>query len=225
MLHNGVWRVWVGSVALLAATIVLGRLSTRRIPEPLAHPLNEISSEIDEWSAIGDTKPDPGTLRSLDATSTLLRSYRRQNSQLDLFIAFYALQRAGESMHSPKHCLPGSGWEILQRGVVALPGPGAPKLVNKFSIQHEGRKVLMFYWYQSHDRVIADEYAGKLQLVRDTLLTGHTAGSIVRVSLPDTPGAEQKALLFSSQMMLEVQRCLGASSKPDQLSLLQSPVQ
>jgi hypothetical protein len=39
--------------------------------------------------------------------------------------------------------------------------------------------MLMFYWYQSRNRIVANEYLGKILLAKDTLLTGRTAGSIV----------------------------------------------
>ena len=213
-------KLWIGTAVLLAGTLVLGRLSTRRIPEPLAHPLDQIDSEIVGWKAAGDSKLDSHTLKSLDPTSYLVRSYRRGDSQLELFIAFYALQRAGESMHSPRRCLPGGGWEIIQRAVVPLPGFASPPMVNKFSIENSGRKVLMFYWYQSHDRVVADEYAGKILLARDTILTGHTAGSIVRINLTDGPGAEQDALQFAAKVLPQVQRCLGFAPSSSQISAL-----
>ena len=35
----------------------------------------------------------------------------------------------------------------------------------------------VFYWYQSKDRIVADEYVGKILLIRDTVVDGHTAGT------------------------------------------------
>ena len=60
-------------------------------------------------------------VRALDPTSYLSRTYRKGSNDADLFIAFYAQQRAGESMHSPKHCLPGSGWEIWKHDSAPVP--------------------------------------------------------------------------------------------------------
>ena len=67
----------------------------------------------------------------------------------------------------------------------------------------------MFYWYQSKNRIVANEYIGKVMLARDTLLTGHTAGSIVRITLPDVPGANEEGVAIASKVIGEMQRCFG----------------
>ena len=69
----------------------------------------------------------------------------------------------------------------------------------------------MLYWYQSADRVIANEYLGKILLARDSLMSGRTAGSIVRIIVADTPGAEDQAVAFASKVIGEVRRCFRES--------------
>jgi EpsI family protein len=200
---------FAATTAFLVGTILLDGLVARRIPEPLAIPLDRIASRIGGWTAFQDQTLPPPTLHALKPTSYLVRKYQKGSSQLDLFIAFYAQQRAGESMHSPKHCLPGAGWEIWKHDSALVPVNGKQLEINKYSIQNLGTRMLMFYWYQSKDQIVASEYAGKILLARDTLLTGHTAGSIVRIMLPDVPGADEEAVLFASRMIPEVQRCFG----------------
>jgi EpsI family protein len=202
---------WIVTTVLLAGTLALSGLTARRIPEPLAIPLDRIDRQISGWTAFKEVALDPGALRSLDATSTLARLYRKGAMNLDLFIAFYAQQRAGESMHSPKHCLPGGGWEIWKHDSALVPVAGRKFEVNKYSIQNSGTRMLMFYWYQSKDRIIASEYMGKILLARDSLMTGHTAGSIVRIMLPDAPGASEEGIRFASLLIPQVERCFGSA--------------
>lgn len=197
------------TVALLLGTIFLGNLTARRIPSPLAVPLEQIAPNVAGWAAVQNQKLPEGTLRALDATSYLSRVYRKDSRDLDLFIAFYAQQRAGESMHSPKHCLPGAGWEIWQHDSALVSANGLQYEVNKYSIQNAGRRMLMFYWYQSKSRIIASEYLGKILLAQDTILTGRTAGSIVRIMLPDVPSAGDEGVAFAASLIPQVQRCFG----------------
>jgi EpsI family protein len=193
----------------LVGVLVAGNLTERRTSEDLAVPLQGISSQIDGWTASGDqTLPKP-SLRQLNATSYLSREYRKGDEHLDLFIAYYSQQRAGESMHSPKHCLPGAGWEIWQLGSARVSVDGQDFEINKYSIENVGTRKVMFYWYQSRDRVIASEYLGKLLLARDSLLTGRTAGSLVRVMVDDSPAALKEGSQFSSSAIREVWRCMG----------------
>ena len=201
------------TVGLLVGALVANGLTARRISQPLAIPLERIEPNIVGWSAYEDRALPSYTLQALDATSYLSRGYQKGGRKLDLFIAFYAQQRAGESMHSPKHCLPGSGWEIWQQGSAMVPVNGSEFQVNQYRIENQGSRQLMLYWYQSRERIFASEYLGKVLLARDTLLSGQTAGSIVRILLPDTPGADQDGIAFASELMPEVWRCFGRGTK------------
>jgi EpsI family protein len=204
---------FAATAALLLGTTLLSGLTAHRIPEPLALPLDRIDPQIDGWMASGDHTLPASTLHALDATSYLVRTYQKGDSQLDLFIAFYAQQRAGESMHSPKHCLPGAGWEIWKHDSTLVPVHGTQVEINKYSIQNAGTRMLMFYWYQSKTRIVASEYMGKILLARDTLLSGQTAGSIVRIMLPDTPAANAEGVAFATRLIPEVERCFGSQSR------------
>lgn len=201
---------FAATAALLTGTILLSGLMSRRVSQPLERPLEEIGAAIEGWQSTTEKRLDAGVLRQLTPTSYLSRTYQKGDSQLDLFIAFYAQQRAGESMHSPKHCLPGSGWEIWRQDSAMIPVGGRQFEVNKYSIQNNGIRMLMFYWYQSANRIVANEYEGKILLARDTLLTGRTDGSIVRIIVPDKPGAEREGAAFASRLIAEVQRCFGS---------------
>lgn len=201
---------FAATVLLLLGTTVLSGLTARRIPETLAVPLDQIDSRIQGWTAMDDATLPAPTLHALAPTSYLVRTYRKGNSQLNLFIAFYSQQRAGESMHSPKHCLPGSGWEIWKHDSAFVPVHGKRVQINKYSIQNSGERMLMFYWYQSKARIISSEYIGKILLARDTILSGLTAGSIVRITLPDTPESSTEGVAFATNLIPEVERCFGS---------------
>ena len=200
---------FAATIALLVGTIFLSDLAAYRIPSPLAVPLEQIVPSVAGWTAIKDEKLPEGTLRALDATSYLSRTYRKDSKELDLFVAFYSQQRAGESMHSPKHCLPGAGWEIWKHDSALVATNGSQYEVNKYSIQNSGTRMLMLYWYQSKSRIIASEYLGKVLLAKDTIMTGRTAGSIVRIMLPDVPSAPGEGVAFAASIIPEVQRCFG----------------
>jgi hypothetical protein len=65
------------------------------------------------------------------------------------------------------------------------------------------------YWYQSKTRIIASEYLGKVLLTRDALLRNSTAGSIVRIIVPDRPGEIDAARDFAAGVIPQVQHCFG----------------
>jgi EpsI family protein len=197
------------TVLLLSVTLVASSLSERRRSEYLAQPLENIDKQLAGWRAVSDQALGARLLKVLLPTSYLARVYQKEDRQLGLFIAFYAQQRAGESMHSPKACLPAGGWEIWNYDSALVPVAGRQVRVNKYSIDNAGQRMLMFYWYQSRQRIIASEYLAKLLLVRDALVDGRTAGSLVRITVPDVAGASEEAVTFASGLIPQVDRCFG----------------
>ncbi len=192
---------------LLAVTLTASKLASNRVPAALAQPLNTIDKQILGYTGIDNPPITEGVLRELKPTSYLVRTYTGATLRADLFIAYYAQQRAGESMHSPKHCLPGAGWEIWNYQTANIPVGATTFKINEYSISHEGQRQLVLYWYQSKNRIIASEYLGKILLARDTLLQNSTAASIVRIIVPDQPGTEAEAKALASAIIPQVQRC------------------
>jgi EpsI family protein len=209
---TGISFRYICTVALLVATLGAYTWSGRRPSDFLAQPLDTIDKQMAGWTMTGTQPLTDVVLQKLQLTSYLSRTYVKDQSQLDLFVAYYAQQRTGESMHSPKHCLPGAGWEIWKHDSAMVPFNGQQVQINQYSIQNSGRRMLVFYWYQSKDRVLASEYMGKILLAKDTLLSGHTAGSLVRIILPDVPSAPAEGVVFAAQLMPQMQRCLGAAN-------------
>ena len=193
----------------LAATLLISGLMNNRQPESLARPLASIDSDIDGWSGADDPPLSDAVLNELLPTSYLSRTYRRAGEKLDLFIAYYSQQRAGENMHSPKHCLPGSGWEIWNYGLAQIPVNGRKVEINRYSIENTGARMVVLYWYQSRRRIIASEWEGKFLLVRDALLEGRTSGSLVRLTVPDRANAVADGETFAAAIIPRIQRCLG----------------
>lgn len=196
-------------VLLLVGTLTASKLTANRKSGSLARPLETIDTNIAGFTGVDGAPLTTGVLAQLKCDSYLSRTYHKDNLQADLFIAFYAQQRSGESMHSPKHCLPGAGWEIWDYGSAAIPVGDHSVSVNKYSISHDSQRDVVLYWYQSKPRIIASEYLGKILLARDALFQHSTAGSIVRIIVPDQPGAVDEARAFATALIPQVQHCFG----------------
>lgn len=196
------------SLALAATWAIVG-YAERNPPQPLARPLDAIPTEIAGWRGQPDPPMAARILQSLDATALLSRTYRKEGRDLNLFVAYYAKQKAGESMHSPKYCLPGGGWEPLETTYVKVPTVLGEVSINRYLIQKDGAKSLILYWYQSPGRIVASEYTGKAVLFWDGLIHRRQGGSIVRLTLPATPEGLEAGLRLAPPVIAEMQRCLG----------------
>lgn len=134
------------------------------------------------------------------------RIYQRAGqSPVDLFIAYFGSQRAGSTLHSPKNCLPGSGWTPLESSREQLRlSDGRTLNVNRYVIARGSERQLVLYWYQAHGRTIASEYDAKFYLVADAMRMNRTDGSLVRMVTPLGNGesfasAQQRLTTFAEQ--------------------------
>jgi exosortase D (VPLPA-CTERM-specific) len=109
---------------------------------------------------------------------------------VNLYVAYYASQRTWQSAHSPRSCLPGGGWNILnfsQHEVPAVRPNGAPLRVNRAIVQYGAERQLVYYWFQERGRNITSEYLVKWYLMTDALLQNRTDGALVRLITPLRP--------------------------------------
>ena len=203
------WRFGI-TLVLLSGALAVSASSGLRRSQPLAHPFSTIADRIGNWMGRDDPQLADRIVASLAATSYLSRTYTDGPRKLGLFAAFYANQRAGESMHSPKYCMPGGGWELRDSGRTTVLANGRRSEVNNYTLFRSGDRMRMIYWYQGRYRVVASEYKAKLYLLWDAARSGQTAGRIVRITMPDTPGALETALDFAAQVIPQVERCFGA---------------
>jgi len=196
---------------LLAGSLVVSASNNHRRPRPLAHPLSSIEKSIGGWTGTDDPPFTEVVEASLNATSYLSRTYRRGSATMNLFVAFYEQERAGESMHSPKYCMGGGGWEMVDSGLMPVGFDGRTARINDYLLYKGGDHARILYWYQGRRRVVADEYLTKVYLVWDALRHGETSGSIVRITLDEQPGALQDGVAFAAQVLHQLGRCFGSS--------------
>ena len=194
-------------IAAMAATAAF--LQARSRPEQLPDRLElaRFPLQMGEWR--GRVVPIGDEVREVLGDGDFAdRFYLRPASPpLDLFIAYFPTQRTGSSIHSPKNCLPGSGWTPLESGRLALRAPDGRTLsVNRYIVARGADRQLVLYWYQSHARVVASEYWAKIYLVLDAIRMNRSDGALVRVITPigsqeDARAAEQRAAQFATNVL------------------------
>jgi len=139
----------------------------------------------------------------------LVRDYYApdQPEPTNLYIAYFPSQRTGDTIHSPKNCLPGAGWAPVGNDRITLVVPGhAPFPANRYVIAKGGARQLVLYWYWAHDRGVASEYSAKFYLVKDSIRMNRSDGALVRIVTPVLPGetldaAQQRLLPFASHVV------------------------
>ena len=176
------------SLVLALQAVVLYAAFARKEVTPAIEPLGEFPKTSGAWSTVQEVPIEAEVQEVLKADDTLNRVYANRTAgvEANLFIAFFKTQRTGQSPHSPKNCLPGSGWEPVTTGLVTIPASGrsAPIVANRYVAAHGDEKAVVIYWYQSHDRIIASEYWAKFWLVMDSIRYHRSDTSLIKVVVP-----------------------------------------
>jgi exosortase D (VPLPA-CTERM-specific) len=105
-------------------------------------------------------------------------------SNINFYSAYYQTQRKGISVHSPKGCIPGDGWQITQFGQNEFPDitlDGNVLKVNRAVIEKGESRQLVYYWFQQRGRTLTDEFLVKWYLFYDAITMGRTDGSLIRL--------------------------------------------
>lgn len=174
--------------ALLLAQLVGVFAVSRKETVPLARPLDQFPVVLGDWTMEQESTVEKDVMDVLRADDVLSRTYTdRVNQQgANLFIAYFKSQRAGQAPHSPKNCLPGSGWMPSESGMLAIPiaGRSEPIEVNRYVVAKGEDRSVVLYWYQSRNHTIASEYRAKFYLVADAIRYNRTDTALVRVVVP-----------------------------------------
>jgi EpsI family protein len=139
----------------------------------------------------------------------LVRDYQRSAAEpsVNLYIAYFPSQRTGDTIHSPKNCLPGAGWVPDESARMPIQTTdGSSIIVNRYTVSKGTDRALVLYWYQAHGRVTASEYWAKIYLVSDAIRLNRTDGALVRLVTPIPTGtgedvAEARTLEFAHQIL------------------------
>ena len=101
-----------------------------------------------------------------------------------LYVGYYQKQATGKSIHSPRNCLPGVGWQTVESGKAMVRVDGRDVTVNRYILANGPSQALVYYWYQGRGRVAHNEYTVKWDLLRDAVAHGRSEEALVRLVVP-----------------------------------------
>ena len=179
-------RIIIASSLMVFTFIFLSFMSHGR-DIPSKKSFSTFPKKIGEW--IGqESFFDQKVYEILGVEDSVLISYRDPDGkEVQLYVGYYDSQREGDLIHSPKNCMPGSGWKITQTSLeeVTLPGSKRKTIkVIKLILEKGIHKQVVLYWFQSRGRFISSEYLQKIYLVWDAIFKNRTDGSFVRLIAP-----------------------------------------
>lgn len=201
---NGGLRVWApGALLTIAAILIVGIDAQRSMTlrESLAVT---VPGELLGFAG-SDVEIPANEVRVAGMSQYLARNYHPTAAGdagpgwVQIYVGYYESQTQGRTIHSPKNCLPGSGWQPLASRVVRLDTPAGAVPVNRYLLRRKDEAAVVLYWYQGRGRVEANEYRVKWNLLRDAALRHRTEEALVRIVVPVT-GSEEEAFALAARM-------------------------
>jgi EpsI family protein len=189
----------LGACLVLGASYVAKAARTEEVPPRTS--LTEFPMAIDGWQGREAEQFSDEILAVLGVDEYITRLYQQEKAYAGLYIGYYQSQRQGDTIHSPLNCLPGAGWEPMSKTYLPIDvrsdKSGEHSIsVNRYVIRKGLDRQVVLYWYQSHGRVVANEYRSKAFMVYDAVRLNRTDAALVRIVSPvvgSDPGAEEAA--------------------------------
>lgn len=198
MMRAGGYRYLLVALLLIVAISFVHFYGEMTVP--LNRPLAEFPREIGGWKMLSEERFDAPTLAVLRPTDYLSRTYiDRDNSRVRLYIGYHGGGAGSGEIHSPKHCLPGSGWYEISSEPLQVDLGGKKMSIVRAVYQKGAQRELFFYWFQVQDQTIRSEYVLKLAQVTSSLWSRRRDAAFIRISVPGGIEDEALALTIATQ--------------------------
>lgn len=189
-MRNPKLLAWVPATILLGGALLLWSVREQR-SVALEGDLQSVLADVDGYR-IEDQVVSDEERRVAGMTDYVARLYWSDSTTIAFttYVGYYDRQTQGKTIHSPRNCLPGAGWEILRTGTATIVALGGEQVVNRYVLKNGRQEAVVYYWYQGRGRIAHNEYAVKLDLLRDAALVGHTEEALVRIVVPVASGSD-----------------------------------
>jgi EpsI family protein len=176
------------TVILLISAAIANHSYSKPEPELERSPLSAFPRQMPGWRIVNEQKMDGESMEVLQVDDYIMRTYINEKGEtMGLYVGYFNTQREGKQVHSPRQCLPGAGWNILENRVYTLEGTDQKMQGKKLNLYLMGKgteRQLYLWWYHGRGRIYASEYANKLYLIWDAMTKRRTDGALVRVNMP-----------------------------------------
>jgi EpsI family protein len=202
------------SLAGLIATLLFVHLRSYGEAVMLRQSLEEFPSVVGSWRGQEVTLLESEAVNALKVSDYLMRRYvDTAGYSAWVYIGYWRSQgRDGGQPHSPRNCLPGSGWNPLEASIVNLTVKGGGTLpLNRLVIQKDAQQQVVLYWYRAQGVDVASEVSAKVAMVRSAIVHNRTDGALVRVSSPvvgTVAETSERLLAYVAAMYPELDRFL-----------------
>jgi EpsI family protein len=163
---------------------------------------------IGQWHGERDVVSQP-VLDLLNPVDIFSATYTNSDgAQIHLLFDFFSSDATFGGPHSPRNCLPGSGWVIqeVEHHNVSVNGRTIP--AGRFALQFGATKRVMDFWYVTNFGETSNDYVFKLHLLLSSLTFKPRDVAFVRFIANDDPVSLEALEQFQQLTVEEIYRFL-----------------
>lgn len=192
-------RFFIVFILLISAGFYINFHSDISIPTN--RPFREFPAFHNEWRMVSKAIFSDDVLAKLRPTDYLSRKYMGSGRiPVYIYIGYHNGGSDSGEIHSPKNCLPGSGWFKLKEDKVSI-DVGLKKLNIINALYQKGEeKELFFYWFFVRGKSLTNEYSLKFAEITNSIVYSRKDAAFVRISIPFESN-EKEAFLIGTEFI------------------------
>lgn len=133
-----------------------------RPSSPELKPFESFPMQVGEWSGEKE-EIAPEVIALLNPQEIISATYTNPDGQqVHLLFDFFSADGAFGGPHSPRNCLPGSGWTIEEVVEVPLKTESRNIPAGRFQLRYDDSRMVMDFWYITHYGETSNDYVFKL---------------------------------------------------------------
>ncbi len=160
-------------IALFLITTKIGMLWVQKSPTTDPSSIYQFIQEpvqLNGWTCFYQGELDSLTKEVLGTQYGYIHKYQEDKLQVEAVAVRYQDQKFEAQVHSPLHCLPGSGWEIVRQEEIVQSNGESPFFATLLSIQKGDLNQKVLYWFMINGKTVRNIYQLKWEVLKNRLL-------------------------------------------------------
>ncbi len=191
-------------IVLLSGVIFFSQQRSDGKLVPIDRSLEGFPLQIADWRG----KPyrfSQAVYDKLGVDNSIAINYKNdRRNEISMYVGYYESQKQGEIIHSPKNCMLGSGWQPIDISKINISIGSREIPMMKMIVEKHSNKMVVLYWYQSGNRVVANEYLQRLYFIHDSIRYNRTNAAFIRLSSHISTNDDEGTVLLMEKFINKV---------------------
>ena len=160
--------------------------------------------QIGDWNGVKE-KVAPNVLALLNPQDIISATYRNSDGiTVHLLFDFFSSEATFGGPHSPRNCLPGSGWVIAETVPNSIESANRLIPAGRFRLQRQNARQVMDFWYITHFGETSNDYVFKMYELLSALTFKPRDIAFVRFVANDDPESQKALREFQALALVEI---------------------